>query len=343
MAKKKPNETAENAQQQQQQQQSKKMNKKDLTYVVRNKEARKQTNRRRMTRVIAIVIIILLLLAALLYGVYTWVNINSFKIYVDSNHGKLFTLSNTSDFQTFGEVLEVSGPATMDNTTLAMGFSNVKEPTIEENLLEIATSDGYNGPKDVSYICSTFYLKNITREDQVYYEVVKINSVTKGIEKTLRIMLIKNYEIEIFAKSQSSIDPDTQEETLSLEKVVPLKHQNYVERYFEMNADGEYQLKTVDNDVAWMTKDFYNQDYAIYRESNIAADEIIKYTIIVWIEGWDDDTTTEKVGGIVNMDFMFTSEGFPVSNEQNNNNSQNEEHAVPVDEQNNDQQEEQEN
>ena len=251
----------------------------------------------------------MLLLAALLYGIYTFVDINSFKSYVDSTHGKVFTLSRTEDFETYGEVLEVTGPSTMDNTTLAAGKSHVDEPPIEENLLEILTADGYNGPKDVSYICSTFYLKNITGEEQTYYEVVKINSATKNIEDAIRIMLVRNYEIEVYAKAKRTTDPETEEVTVTPEKVVPLRD-NYKERKIVQVSEGIYELQIVDSDEAWMSKDFVNDDYAVYRQNTVAANETLKYTIIVWIEGWDSECDNERIGGIINMDFSFTGISF---------------------------------
>ena len=268
-----------------------------------------------MTRIILIVVIILLLLAALFYGIYSFININSFKIYVDNSHGKVLTLSRTSNFEVTGEVLDVSGPAMMDNTTLAHMKSRVAEPPIEDSLIEILMADGFNGGKEVSYIASTFYLKNITGVDQEYYEVIKINSATKNIQSAIRVMVVRNYEIEVYAQAHAYVDADSGEVKTQTEEVVPLAS-IYTERKVIQNEAGEYELQVEDNGVPWMTTDFYSEEYVCYKQQTIAADSYCKYTVIVWLEGWDQDCGNDKLGGVIDMDFSFTGQPLPAASEQ---------------------------
>ena len=70
---------------------------------------------------------------------------------------------------------------------------------IEDKILEIAEGEGQISTAEDKYIAVSFFLKNITTDKQYYNEMFKIKEATQGIEKALRVMLIKDYDITVYA------------------------------------------------------------------------------------------------------------------------------------------------
>jgi hypothetical protein len=264
-------------------------------YVLKNKKSRNEVKHKKLITVIAIILVVILLGVGLFYGMYTFVKINSFKVFIDSSGSKVLSLSTDRSFSFGSEILEINGPGTMDNTTLASGENLVSSPAIEDRLPTIVTSDGFECSDTDRFIASTFYLKNTTGIDQSYCEVLSLRNTSNSVETAMRVMLIRDYEILVYATNNDG----------ELEKVVPLSTP-YTEFIIEENTDESVTLEHI-GEEAWLANDFYSDEYVFYNEGlTLTSDQIIKYSIIIWLEGWDEDCTDDKLSGIIQMDFAFS-------------------------------------
>ena len=306
----------------------------DYGYVVKNKKARAATRHRKAITIAGIILLILLLLAGGVYLFYSTVQINNFKIYIESSGGRILTLSPHSNMVPGSEMIEIVGPDKMTNTTFASGKNIVNSVPIEDRLVEIVSGEGSITNVDDYFIAGTFYMKNITSEDKVYGERISFDIATMGAQRALRIMLIRNDDIIVYAAPKTDEDgnyikldsegrriyTDTEgfyylngdekvrvenDGELQREEVVPISS-GFTERKLAVNENGEYYIEKAESENPWMTEFFYNDEYAVYNDGlTIAAGEKVKYSIIIWFEGWDDDCKDYIINGQVQLSLSF--------------------------------------
>lgn len=278
-------------------------------YVINNAKARRAAKYRNVVVITAICVVVVLIIAAIVFGAYTMVQVNSFKVFVDTEGNQILSLSTDKNFSPpndGSQILNVSGPEHMDNTTLASGLSQVDTPTIEDRLETIINTDGFECDDNDSFIASTFYLKNVTSEQQMFTEKLVLKEVSQNIDAALRVMLIRNNEIHVYGKYD--IDEQTGEKIPV--KVVPLPNETVYPKLSikEYTLDGStvYRLEKSDKKEMWYAEDFYNSS-DIFNNENITLQpsESIRYTFIIWLEGWDKDCTDDKLYGTIKMDLSF--------------------------------------
>lgn len=288
-------------------------------YVIKNKKARQQSKERKAVIIIAIILLALFAVGIVLYGFYSAVEINNFSIYVEKEGSKILSLSENSAFMPGTQHLEVSGPEHMDNTSLYLCPTG--STPIEHKLVDIVTTDGQITTKDDEYFATTFYLKNVTTEVQYFNEYFKILESTQGVEKALRVMLIKNYEITVYAEKKEVKDAEGNvvkdangNPVLEAEKVVPTtKEENlYTPLYITTDQQGNCEIKHHDDPTPWMAEPFYDDDHVFYNKGyELKPGETMKYSLIVWLEGWDEDCVNEIIGGLLKIEFAFETTGKP--------------------------------
>lgn len=306
----------------------------DYSYVVQNKKARALTKHRKAITIVGIILLILLLLAGVMYGFYAAVQINNFKIYIESSGGRILSLSPHSSMVPGSEMIEIIGPDEMTNTTFASGKNILHSTPIEDRLIEIISGEGSITNVDDYFIAGTFYMQNITSESKTYGERVSFDRATLGSQKALRVMLIRNDEIFVYAAPQTDRDGNyikkdldghrifSDEEgfyyleneekirvendgELQKEEVVPLSS-GYTERKIKVDDNGEYYIEKSEGTDPWLAEFFYDEDYAVRNDGlTIAAGEKIKYSIIIWFEGWDSDCVDDIVNGEVQLSLSF--------------------------------------
>lgn len=291
------------------------------SYVIQNKKARALVKHRKAIIIAGIVLLIALVLAGVFYAFYSAVEINSFRIYVDSSGSRVLSLSVNPEMEPSSELIELVGPSNMTNTTLASGRNIVSNFSIEDKFLEIIDARGSATKVDDYFIAGTFYVKNVTTEDKQYTERVIIEQAEKGTAKALRILIIKNDDIDVYAYPQTDADGNIlydEEGNVIPEEVVPLNKESpyypYTERTLQRDENGVYYVRKADDGKAWMTKPFYNdsgnyEHYAVLNNDNvIGAGQVIRYSIIIWFEGWDKDCVDDILDGKVNMTLSFACE-----------------------------------
>jgi hypothetical protein len=275
-------------------------------YVIKSRKARRETKERKAVTIIAVVLVLIILAAGIIYGFYSAVNINNFSIYVESSGNRVLSLSATDSFTSGTQVLEISGPSTMDNVSLHYKSPNDDEP-LETKLLGIITGSGQQSTKNDKYIAASFYLRNTTSDVQYYNEYLKMTEHTQGIEKALRVMLVKNNDITVYAMADDNGNPV---------EVVPIKDGKYTALSITADESGETPIYTLaggdvydagDETVsAWYANTFYDADKVFYNKGfSLDPGQTVKYSIIIWLEGQDPECVNSILGGLLRIEFAF--------------------------------------
>jgi len=214
--------------------------------------ARELTRRKLVFRVILIVLLISVCLLAIGYGLSMFVNeAGSFTVIVPKNDADTISLSNTVGFEDPTVCIEAEVVESMDNIT---------RDWLPDDI------DGIDGSHNgENYIAHTFYVKNTSEDAIDYLAEINIKSSTLGADEAVRVMIIKNGEETVYAKSQIDSDepePDT----------VPFTSQTKV--------------------LSETTESF-------------EADAVDKYTVVIWLEGNDPECVDDILGGVVKMSMNF--------------------------------------
>lgn len=135
---------------------------------------------------------------------------------------------------------------------------------------EITQTNGNYTDIDHDYVAYTFYLKNEGMEtlDLNYY--IRITEVYNNLDCGIRILVIED-DVETMYMKRDTISGNF---------------------YPEYMPEAEYFL--TDNTV--MRKMIVN----------FRPDQIKKFSIVVWLEGNDPDTTDDLLGGMIKMQMNFT-------------------------------------
>lgn len=212
-------------------------------------------------------------------------------------------LSESRSFENASKELSFRIIENIDNSTL----SNY----LDQKLSDIRSTDGlYKGEgADSYYFAATFYLKNEGDESVTYRESISLDCTQKGMEKALRILIIKDADpddddlglIEVYAAPTADGEA---------EEVVPTNHY-FTKGYMPQADNGIYQGFTFDEedireDGVWMSKPFVSDTCAMKGEKqSIVSKQVVKYTLLVWLEGNDEQCTDEILGGKVDLSLKF--------------------------------------
>lgn len=214
--------------------------------------ARSVRRRNVMLKVCLIILLILILLLGAFYALSAFVNkAGNFTVWISDEDMNLITLSDTADFAKCATMLEADVIPQMDNITKAW---------MPADLAEV---DGcHNGD---NYIAYTFYLKNAGENEIDYSTAIDIHSVTKEADHAVRVMVIKNGEETVYAKSQKGSTEPEPDTVAFLSKTKVLE-----------NTTEEFKPGDID-----------------------------KYTVVIWLEGNDPECVDDIRGGVVKMSMNF--------------------------------------
>jgi len=185
-----------------------------------------------------------------------------------ANGRRTIALSATKDFSHPTDLLQADIPATMNN----ISYTTIP---IDEARKTDGSNNGYG------YMCYTFYLKNTGNKTLSYFMELKLLNMEKGLDNCIRVLIIRNKDRYFYAKAKVDTDNEA-------EKVF----------YYDDHAYFEEDIDTIP---------FLNENQGCYElRENLESGEVDKYTLIVWIEGSDPETTDEKKSGLVKMGLTFT-------------------------------------
>lgn len=224
-----------------------------------------------LKKISGLVILITGVLIVVLSGLSYYGNsVGDLVVTVDDVINRALSLSETGEFT----------PEDASTMLAARGITDIRDSTyyyIPENIRE---GNGLKSDtKNNMYFAYSFYLKNASDVSVSYSATVTIDRVLKNLDSAIRIMiLVDDNEPMIFARPKADGTPESLEE-----------------------GDGSVIKK------GYTTIPFTGNEFSAIKQSALEIDEIQKYTIVVWLEGWDADCTDAIMyGGLeVSIDFRI--------------------------------------
>ena len=177
-----------------------------------------------------------------------------------------------------------------DATTLlsARGIKGIRDVSYVDIPEDIEEGYGLKSDTENSrYFAYSFFLKNTSEIAVGYVASLRILKATMGIDQAARVMLIYDGEScgrvqDIYARPKADGTPET-----------------------HFNNPGD----TLENKVRkeYGTTPFYAEDMVCsFEVPVINIGEIHKYTIVLWLEGWDEQCTDSIIGGGFELKMDFT-------------------------------------
>ena len=166
-----------------------------------------------------------------------------------------------------------------DSTTVlaAEGIKDVRDSTYSYIPEEIREGNGVTSDYDTTLWCgSSFYVKNMSNVSVGYRGIFKFEQRTRGIDSAVRIMLLVDDEPPvIFARPKADGTPEI------------------------LVANGGSIKK------GYRTTPFTEDEVVIFENPAAEIGQIQKFTIIIWLEGWDSDCIDDIVGGQLEASLTF--------------------------------------
>ena len=187
-----------------------------------------------------------------------------------------FTVTLDKDAYIMG--LSLSETKAFENPTRFLAgtkCANMSECTLEWLPQDIDEIDGsHNRSNDQEFMAYTFYLKNAGQVDVGYYGSIKIDSAALGADEAMRVMVFRNGEPTIYAKPKKGTT-------------------NILE-----NNEGHYRVD----------KNFIANDKVMeISEENFPVGQVDKYTVVIWLEGWDPECVDDIMDGEVKLSMNFVA------------------------------------
>jgi len=187
-----------------------------------------------------------------------------------------FVISLGDDAFRTGIILSDNKEFTTSSPRLLVNPVNNSMPVAFDDLSiqECMSTDGdFDDPKGLTYIGYTFYLMN---EGNTIVDVefnIDIVTVTKNIDAAARVMLIQDDDVEhlsIYRKADSN----------------PINYYDHTP--YELSKDFESSSRVCTN------------TFESFRPGDVK-----KYTLFIWLEGWDEDCNNSVMGGQLRMSMTF--------------------------------------
>lgn len=238
------------------------------------REIDKWPKRFKYKRISKLVIVICFFLSIAVAALtYYGSNVGNFLITIEEDAIKNMSLDETSEFTNERSLLTAEGLREMTHATL----SNIPE--------DIDKIDGsHNDNEKLKYFAYTFYAKNISEVAVEYSVEIVILKIYKKTDSAVRIMVIRNDEDPIiYAKPQEQGQEIGQ----------PEKNYN--------DENPPVSLYEVTN---------FENASRIYKEQDLKLEpeQYDKYTVVIWLEGWDPECIDSIKGGTIKMEMRFATQ-----------------------------------
>ncbi|MFA6801227.1 MAG: hypothetical protein WCR19_03865 [Acholeplasmataceae bacterium] len=182
------------------------------------------------------------------------------------------------DYDAYNRGITLSESKTFEETSSRLmtepidGAQDITYNWLQVSQVE-ATDGNYIDP-DIDYMAYTFYLQNSGLETVNVTYSIRITEVTKDLDSAIRVMIIEDGVQTIYQKMDEAD---------------------------EFGVMPEYQVVLPDSL-------YFLDDYTVTRNiiNRFTPQSIKKFSIIMWIEGEDPDTTDEIAGGSIKMQMSFS-------------------------------------
>lgn len=173
-------------------------------------------------------------------------------------------------------------PDFAEGSTVLMprGLSNMADCTLSMLPDDIGSINGSFIALDRSYIAYTFYLKNMSDVATAYKVNMNVTAAYRNLDDAVRVMIISEGHREIYAK--------------------PAKDGSAEQNINTRTGLSEY---SVTNFVS-------NTMICDYVVTGLSAQMYHKYTVVLWLEGWDPECTDqlkEGSGGSLRIAMSFST------------------------------------
>ncbi len=237
----------------------------------------KQVNKRnQMIEMLLVVLLMLLLIMSISFACVSFVNkAGRFTVNLDPDafNKRGISISQSSDFADPTIVLQGTAVDNMTNITKEWLTNDPKtsgnyisRDRTYKSLQEIDGIDGdHNGTNNIAY---TFYIKNGGEETVDYHMSIDIDSVTKGVDDAIRVMVFKNGKPTVYGKSPR-----------------------------DMN--NQYAMFAIDR--------LFTSGLKVCEDTrtDFEAGDVDKYTVVIWLEGWDPECVDDILGGECKLSMNF--------------------------------------
>lgn len=174
---------------------------------------------------------------------------------------------------------EIGEFAAADASTMlaAEGVKDIRDSTYYYIPEDIAEGNGLKSDQRSNmYFAYSFYLKNTSEVSISYSATISIDRVSKNIDQAIRIMIVvDDDEPMIFARPRADGTPEFLENNESIIK------------------------------KAYTTIPFTENKFSAVNQKVMEIEQIQKYTVVIWIEGWDAECTDAIVGGGLELSITF--------------------------------------
>ncbi len=187
-----------------------------------------------------------------------------------SNGAGRFTVSSSDGHRglILSETVDFANPTAALDASAVEKMDNITYTWLPEDLTE--TDGSHNGK---NYLAYTFYVKNTGKEDLDYRAYIDIDYVKLNVDHAVRVQLYRNDEFDIYAKPA---------------------------------ADGTPEVDPREGADPYETTPFVDPNTVCdYVRSDFKVDEVDKYTVVVWLEGWDPECVNDILGGELKMSMFF--------------------------------------
>ena len=270
-------------------------------YGVRT-SAKKVRKNKLLLRIVVIILALLLLFLTIFFGCVTYANqAGRFTVNLDPDAIEKYgiTLYESYD-QAYGLGAWANGgngpdgkpnaDSNYESGVLIRGtpvenMDNITEEWMPEDIDSANHSGSHNGDAngdgEIDYIAYTFYLKNVGRENVDYNVSIDILSVALGADEAARVKVYRNGESVTYGKKPVRGTENDEYANFGIDK------------YFVKSN------KVMDKKI-----------------TNFKTGSIDKYTVVIWLEGWDPECVDNIMGGEVKLSMTFHVVGKEAENEE---------------------------
>lgn len=246
-----------------------------------NRYSKTTKRRKKATKGILITALIILIIIALSY--------------YGQNVGNVIINVDRQSYQE-GLSLSIADPK-VDDTGLTSRLATYPLQDAEESQFSeipgnIADGNGSKNDSNGRFLAFTFHLMNAGKLTTSYSVQFIMDTATRRIDSVLRIMIITEFpgdepREEVYAKAQEGGAHDGEPELI----------------YGPLGPDN--------NDILGTTVPFPGTDdkgvyYAVnYLVRDLPAKEVVRYTVVMWMDGWDAQSNVALMGAAVRMSMEF--------------------------------------
>lgn len=259
-------------------------------YGVRT-SAKKVRKNKLLLRIVIIILVLLLLFLAIFFGCVYYANqAGRFTVNLDPDAIEKYGITLCESYEeAYGLGAWANGgkgpggkpnaDSNYESGVLIRGqavenMDNITEEWLPADIDSANHSGSHNGDAnkdgEIDYIAYTFYLKNVGKEDADYNVSIDVLSVDLDADEALRVKVYRNGEAVTYGKK-------------------PVKG----------TENDEYATFGIDK---FFVKDNKVMDRNV---TDFKSGSIDKYTVVIWLEGWDPECVDNIMGGEVKLSMNF--------------------------------------